>query len=79
MLCQEFAILYGEPPRVRDWSPATARAQGREDLAIRCEQDGCWPSPGIVQKLCGSWNQMLLDAGFPARPRGWMGHAEAAA
>jgi hypothetical protein len=59
----------GVPPVATDWNPAHARAVGRPDKAARFERDGHWPQVYTVQRVFGSWNAAIREAGFePHRP-----------
>jgi hypothetical protein len=62
----------GNPPTMHDWSPSLARGSGREDQAVRFEQDGCWPTNTIVKRMFGQWNNAIREAGFTPLKTGQM-------
>ena len=65
-----YADRYGLPPSARDWNPAMARAQYRDDIADRFYEDGCWPSAATVLARFGRWNDAIRAAGFEPLAQG---------
>jgi hypothetical protein len=73
----EWVELYGDPPAAIDWNPAgikgrtvgEGRAERREEMLGRW-LSGDWPSLATVQRLFGSWNAFLMEAGYPPRKPG---------
>jgi hypothetical protein len=57
---QDWAIKYGEPPRVKHWQHASATH----------------PSASTVKNKFDTWNRALVAAGFPARSVGRAGHID---
>lgn len=65
---REWAVEYGEPPAIPDWSPSQARQLGNEARARRFESaNGRWPWPEAVIREFGSWNAAIEAAGFVPR------------
>jgi transcriptional regulator with XRE-family HTH domain len=67
---QEWKEIYGHPPSAADWNPKMAERQGRFDKARRYREDGCWPPLATAQRLFGSWNEAIRQAGFEPLPSG---------
>ena len=64
---QEWASLYGQPPRMSDWNPHKARAEGDDWRAERFLGDDRWPWFTSVVRRFGSWNAGIRAAGFEPR------------
>lgn len=59
---REWQHEHGEAPRVLDWQPSLARANGYPELAARFEC-GNWPTASLVAGQFGSWNNALAALG----------------
>ena len=73
----EWAHRYGEPPAALEWNPAGIRARTEGPDRVERRQQmlgrwaaGDWPSLATVQRLFGSWNAFLLEAGWEPRVPG---------
>ena len=61
---REWATETGQPPYAYQWSPALARAIGRD--AEKWEREyPRWPSTQTVDSHHGTWGNALLEAGLP--------------
>lgn len=67
---QEWNDKYGHPPAASDWSPGMATRQGLFDRARQYREDAYWPPLATVQRVFGSWNEAIRQAGFEALPSG---------
>ena len=63
---REWALLYGEPPTIRDWDPSRARRTGQIWRAERFEA-GAWPSVAMVKRQFGRFNAAVQAAGLAPR------------
>lgn len=66
---QEWAALYGEPPRAADWNPSSAKWSGAE-WRVERYQAGDWPSLNAAKApFAGSFTAAIVAAGFePTKP-----------
>ncbi len=66
---RHFTRLYGDPPRMRDFSPYHARWHREEWRAARFEAiPGRWPNSRMVTQRFGTWRAALEAAGEEIRP-----------
>ena len=77
----EWEDTHGEPPKLLDWNPTTARvhlAAPKAREVIRRYLDGEWPHASTVIAQFFSWNAFMREAGYeprtaPDEPRGGQG------
>lgn len=66
--CHEWVELHGSPPAAINWNPSAMRQRGREHL-LPAWLEGDWPSLATIQRLFGSWNAYVLQAGYEPREK----------
>jgi hypothetical protein len=67
---QEWARLYGEPPRYEEWHRASPRHDPARYGTPGKGKRGRWPSGPTVQRRFGSWDAGLQAAGLEAHVPG---------
>jgi len=66
---KEWREHYGYTPGAMDWNPAQAISKGCPERAKRFHEFGA-PRLDIVQKIFGSWSEMIRQSGLPPAPWG---------
>ncbi len=71
---RKWAELFGYTPAATDWNPALAKSLGHLERAERCHKfraEFGAPPVVIVQRLFGSWSEMIRQAELPPSPIGF--------